>query len=114
MNWSSYNDALRQRGSLLILLDKDMMWLAPKAGRNGRPPVLGDGEDQQAIRGTACLTNVIQFCLMCKHGIHCRHQYRKVHLAMEKVTGNVCGVEGRCCTNLCGFSAFPDRATLSA
>ena len=37
-NWTSYNDALRRRGSLLIWLDKDMVWQATKAGRLGRPP----------------------------------------------------------------------------
>jgi recombinational DNA repair ATPase RecF len=33
-NWSSYTAALRQRGSLLIWLDKDMTWLAPHDGRD--------------------------------------------------------------------------------
>ena len=51
-NWKSYNDALKQRGSLLIWLDKEMVWHAPRAGRNGRPPVFSDG--------------AIQFCLMVK------------------------------------------------
>lgn len=51
-NWKSYNDALRRRGSLLIWLDKDMVWRAPKAGRNGRPAVFSDA--------------AIQFCLMVK------------------------------------------------
>ena len=51
-NWKSYNDALRRRGSLLIWLDKEMVWRAPKAGSNGRPPVFSDG--------------AIQFCLMVK------------------------------------------------
>ncbi|QFG37683.1 DDE family transposase [Paracoccus pantotrophus] len=51
-NWKSYNDALKQRGSLLIWLDKDMTWLAPKVGRNGRPSVFSDA--------------AIQFCLMVK------------------------------------------------
>lgn len=51
-NWKSYNDALRERGSLLIWLDKDMVWLAPKVGRLGRPPVFSDA--------------AIQFCLMVK------------------------------------------------
>jgi hypothetical protein len=49
-NWKSYNSALRRRGSLLIWLDKDMVWLAPKIGRNGRPPVFSDA--------------AVQFCLM--------------------------------------------------
>ena len=51
-NWKSYNDALRRRGSLLIWLDKDMGWLADRAGRPGRPPVFSDA--------------AIQFCLMVK------------------------------------------------
>ncbi len=51
-NWKSYNDALRRPGSLLIWLDKDMVWLAAKAGRPGRPPVFSDA--------------AIQFCLMVK------------------------------------------------
>jgi hypothetical protein len=51
-NWKSYNDALRRRGSLLIWLDKDMVWRAPKAGRHGRPAVFSDA--------------AIQFCLMVK------------------------------------------------
>ena len=49
-NWKSYNAALRRRGSLLIWLDKDMMWLANRAGRPGRLPVFSDA--------------AIQFCLM--------------------------------------------------
>ena len=51
-NWKSDNDALKRRGPLLIWLDKAMVWRAPKAGRNGRPPVFSDG--------------AIQFCLMVK------------------------------------------------
>ena len=51
-NWKSYNDGLKQRGSLLIWLDKDMVWRAPRAGRPGRPPVFSDA--------------AIQFCLMVK------------------------------------------------
>jgi hypothetical protein len=51
-NWKSYNDALRRRGSLLIWLDKDMTWLANRAGRPGRPRVFSDA--------------AIQFCLMVK------------------------------------------------
>ena len=43
---------LKQRGPLLIWLDKEMTWHAPKAGRNGRPLVFSDA--------------AIQFCLMVK------------------------------------------------
>lgn len=52
MNWSSYNDALRKRGSLLIWLDKEMTWLAPHDGSPGRPAVFSDA--------------TIQFCLSIK------------------------------------------------
>lgn len=51
-SWSSYNAALRKRGSLLIWLDKDMAWLAPHDGRPGRPAVFSDA--------------AIQFCLTIK------------------------------------------------
>ena len=51
-NWSSYTEALRRRGSLLIWLDKDMTWLAPHDGSPGRPAVFSDA--------------AIQFCLTIK------------------------------------------------
>lgn len=51
-NWKSYDDALKRRGSLLVWLDRDMAWLAPKCGNPGRPPVFSDA--------------AIQFCLTVK------------------------------------------------
>ena len=51
-NWKSYNGALKRRGSLLVWLDREMVWLAPKAGRPGRPSTFSDA--------------AIQFCLMVK------------------------------------------------
>lgn len=51
-NWKSYNEALKRRGSLLIWLDRDMAWLAPKLGANGRLAVFSDA--------------AVQFCLMVK------------------------------------------------
>ena len=51
-NWSSYNAALRKRGSMLIWVDQEMAWLAPHEGRPGRPPVFSDA--------------AIQFCLSVK------------------------------------------------
>jgi hypothetical protein len=51
-NWSSYNASLRKRGSLLIWVDKDMIWRAPREGRPGRPAVFSDA--------------AIQFCLSIK------------------------------------------------
>ena len=51
-NWSSYNASLRKRGSLLIWVDGDMTWRAPRDGRPGRPPVFSDA--------------ALQFCLSIK------------------------------------------------
>ena len=51
-NWSSYTAALRSRGSLLIWLDTEMIWLAPHDGSPGRPAVFSDA--------------AIQFCLTIK------------------------------------------------
>lgn len=51
-NWSEYNAALRRRGSLLVWLDRDMEWSAPKRGRPGRPETFSDA--------------AIQFCLSIK------------------------------------------------
>ena len=51
-NWSSYNAALKKRGSLLIWLDKEMTWHAPHEDRSGRPAVFSDA--------------AIQFCLTIK------------------------------------------------
>jgi len=51
-NWADYNAALRRRGSLLVWLDREMEWLAPKCGRPGRPEIFSDA--------------AIQFCLSIK------------------------------------------------
>ncbi len=36
MNWSAYNAALKQRGSLDVWFDLDMEWLSAPCGRPGR------------------------------------------------------------------------------
>ncbi len=41
-NWAEHNAALRRRGSLLIWLDREMEWCAPKRGRPGRPETFSD------------------------------------------------------------------------
>ncbi len=51
-NWSSYTALLRKRVSLLIWLDKEMNWLAPRDGGPGRPAVFSDA--------------AVQFCLTIK------------------------------------------------
>ena len=42
-NWSAYNAALRQRGSLDVWFDPDMQWLSAPRGRPGRPARFSDG-----------------------------------------------------------------------
>ena len=41
-NWSTYNRALERRGSMLILIDPEMQWLAEPAGKMGRPAVFSE------------------------------------------------------------------------
>ena len=49
-NWSSYNAALKRRGSLSICLDKDMQWFAAASGKRGRSAKFSDAAIQ------CCLT----------------------------------------------------------
>jgi IS5 family transposase len=52
-NWSDYNRALKQRGALLLWIDKDMEWQAKPSGKRGRAEKFSDA--------------AIQFCLMLKN-----------------------------------------------
>ncbi|EYD78391.1 Mobile element protein [Rubellimicrobium mesophilum DSM 19309] len=45
-NWPGYNASLRQRGSLLVWLDREMEWSAPKLGRPGRPQTFSEAAIQ--------------------------------------------------------------------
>jgi len=49
-NWKSYNQALRQRGSLTVWFDPSMQWQALPSGRRGRQQSYSDAAIQ------ACLT----------------------------------------------------------
>ena len=49
-NWRAYNAGLRQRGSLQIWFDPEMVWQAEPSGKRGRPATFTDGAIQ------ACLT----------------------------------------------------------
>ena len=60
-NWCSYNAPLRKRVSLLIWVDKDMTWHAPRDGRPGRPPVFSDA----ALFISACRS---KSCSSCRCG----------------------------------------------
>ncbi len=152
-NWSSYNASLRKRGSLLIWVDREMTWLAPRDGRPGRPPIFSDAAIQFCLsikvlfklplRQTAGMVAsllrmagldwpVPDFSTLCrrqktlavqipcrradgaldllvdstgikflgdgewqarKHGVQGRSQWRKVHLAMDPATSDICAVE---------------------
>lgn len=54
-NWSSYNDALKQRGSLAIWFDPEMAWTPPPTGRRGRQCKFSDAAIQ------TCLTMKVLF-----------------------------------------------------
>ena len=49
-NWHSYNQALRQRGSLTVWFDPSMQWETAPSGRRGRQQAYSDAAIQ------ACLT----------------------------------------------------------
>ena len=54
-NWSAYNEALRQRGSLTIWFDPDMEWIPPPTKRRGRQQSFSDAAIQ------TCLTMKVLF-----------------------------------------------------
>ena len=62
-NWSEYNAALRRRGSLLVWLDREMEWSAPKRGRPGRPETFSDTAIQ------VCLSIKVLFSLALRQTI---------------------------------------------
>ncbi len=54
-NWPAYNEALKQRGSLTIWFDPDMVWVPPPTGKRGRQPQYSDAAIQ------TCLTMKVLF-----------------------------------------------------
>jgi len=56
-NWSSYNDSLKQRGSLSIWFDPEMVWTPLPSGKRGRQQQFSDAAIQ------ACLTLKVLFGL---------------------------------------------------
>jgi hypothetical protein len=54
-NWSSYNDSLKQRGSLSICFDPEMVWMPPPSGKRGRQQQFSDAAIQ------TCLTLKVLF-----------------------------------------------------
>ena len=56
-NWSSYNDSLKQRGSLSIWFEPEMVWTPLPSGKRGRQQQFSDAAIQ------ACLTLKVLFGL---------------------------------------------------
>ena len=56
-NWSDYNQALKQRGSLSIWFDDEMVWEAQRCGKRGRQQAYSDAAIQ------TCLTIKVLFGL---------------------------------------------------
>ena len=54
-NLSSYNDSLKQRGSLSICFDPEMVWMPPPSGKRGRQQQFSDAAIQ------TCLTLKVLF-----------------------------------------------------
>ena len=54
-NWSSYNEALKPRGSLTIWFDPSMIWTPPPTGKRGRRCQFSDAAIQ------TCLTLKVLF-----------------------------------------------------
>src|SRR6056297_313697 len=54
-NWPACNEALKQRGSLTIWFDPDMVWVPPPTGKRGRQPQYSDAAIQ------TCLTMKVLF-----------------------------------------------------
>ena len=71
-NWSDDNGALERRGSMLIMIDPEMIWLAPHGGRPGRPPVFSDSAIQR------CLTIKVLFKLPLRQTIGMVRSLRKL------------------------------------
>lgn len=56
-NWSTYNEALKRRGSLSIWFDPEMVWTPPPSGKRGRQSQFSDAAIQ------TCLTIKVLFGL---------------------------------------------------
>lgn len=59
-NWSSYNDSLKQRGSLSIWFDPEMVWTPPPSGKRGRQQQFSNAAIQ------TCLTLKVLFGMLLR------------------------------------------------
>jgi len=71
-NWSDYNQALKQRGSLSIWFDAGMVWDATPSGKRGRQQAYSDAAIQACLttarQGIAsqCPEGGSECCLVCR------------------------------------------------
>ena len=49
-NWPAYNEALKQRGSLTIWFDPDMVRVPPPTGKRGRQPQYSDAAIRTCLK----------------------------------------------------------------
>ena len=95
-NWSAYNAALKQRGSLDIWFDPEMQWLSAPCGRPGLPL-------RQATGLVASLLKLVDSTGIKmmgegewktrKHGASYRRQWRKVHIGIDAETLDIRAIE---------------------
>ena len=48
-NWPAHNEALKQRGSLTVWFDPDMVWVPSPTGKRGRQPQYSDAALQTCL-----------------------------------------------------------------
>ena len=77
-NWSSYNEALKRRGSLSIWFDTDMVQKPPPTGKRGRQPKFSAAAIQ------TCLTLKVLFGMPLR-----RNRPACPHLRWSLVMDNV-------------------------
>jgi hypothetical protein len=83
-NWSSYNDSLRQRGSLSIWFDPAMKWVPPPSGKSGRQQHFSDAAIQ------TCLTLKVLFGMPLRQTtgfVQSLLQRKQCHACLSKLHG---------------------------
>lgn len=81
-NWSDYNTALKQRGSLSIWFDAAMVWEAQPSGKRGRQQAYSDAAIKAEGEWKAR-----------KHGGPKRRLWRKIHIGIDEETLEIRAVE---------------------
>ncbi len=89
LNWPSYNEALKRRGSLTVWFDPDMAWAAKPTGKRGRQPAYSDAAVQ------TCLTMKVLFgCWQTNANLSPFAQTRRASGRAEAAPLSECGGAG--------------------